>query len=279
MNSNKEILNFFAKLIETETGIIYEDHNYFQLQDRLEKLVKSFGLVSTQELMDKVKQATQLELRQSLIDLATNNETSFFRDKRFFDCLENYILPDLAKKKNLFDLKIWSVASSTGQEPYGLMMLLSELGEKIKTPVPKIYATDISNRVLEKAKLGIYTELEVGRGLAEYYRRKYFLQDDSKNWILRSEIREKVDFRFQNLLKPLLVPNKFDLILCRNVLIYQKIESKKDIIKRLAAVLNPEGLLLLGAGESLLGLSNDFEQRLVDGVAIYSLKKTFKAIA
>lgn len=278
MNEN-EVIVYFAKLIESVVGIVYEEHNFFQLKDRLERLAQAFECKSLAELI-KVKDHRSEEFLKQLIDISTNNETSFFRDTKFFECVEKTILPQLAADcKSLSSLQIWSVASSTGQEPYSVAMLLLELGKKLNGQPSRLLATDVSTKVLMKAKSGKYSELEVNRGLPTHLRHMYFREDINKNWILKDEVRNLVDYQHLNLCSPFSLPQQFDLILCRNVLIYQRIEAKREIIKRVTHHLRPGGIFLLGAGESLMGLSDDFEQKLVDGVAVYTKRSAKKAAA
>ncbi len=279
MNS-KEILTYFSKWIESETGIIYQEHNLYQLQDRLDQLVRHFKLESPIDLWKKVEAGGGSEFRTKLIDISTNNETSFFRDAKFFECLERTVLPGLVKDcGGLANIKIWSVASSSGQEPYSLAMLLVELGKKINQLPPKIMATDISEGILAKATAGIYSEIEMGRGLSEERRKNYFKPDNSNTWLLNADMRALVNLKKLNLISQNSLPGPFDLILCRNVLIYQKVEAKVQIINRLSGCLRPEGIFLMGSGESMIGLSNEFRQVLTDGVAIYSRKETEKKSA
>lgn len=278
--NEEAVLQFFASWIEKECGIVYEVHNFYQLKDRIERLTKEINVNTGIELMSKINQGLSADLKQRLIDVATNNETSFFRDAKFFSCLEKNILPEIAKlKKSMAELKIWSVASSTGQEPYSTSILLSELSEQLRQEPPIILATDICSHVLDKAKKAKYTDLEVSRGLTEPLKKKYFRPDPQGGWTLNENIKKHVQFRSLNLLDSFLFSEKFDLVLCRNVLIYQRIESKKLIVKKIYEQLAPGGILLLGAGESLMGLSSEFDQSLVDGVSVYKKKSLQKSVA
>jgi len=268
-----EVIDFFARWIELETGIIYEVHNLFQLQDRLEQLSRHFGLESTEELWQKAQDGIQGEFRQKLTDIATNNETSFFRDKKFYDCLRQNIFPSLiAETGKLSSLKIWSVASSTGQEPYSLVMILTEMGRSMNEVPPRILATDISERALDRAKAGRFTEIEVNRGLSSNLKSRYFKPDLNNQWILDEKIRNLVDFQHLNLRSAFSLNQKFDLILCRNVLIYQRVKAKTEIINKITSHLRPGGIFLMGSGESLIGLSSDYLQILTDGTAVYRKK-------
>ena len=271
MSSKDQTLLLFAQWIEKEVGIIYETHNLYQLQDRLETLMKTLELFSVEDLWQVIESGKNLKARQQLVDISTNNETSFFRDPRFFEVLEKNVLPNLDSKfGEPGPLKIWSVASSSGQEPYTLAMILQNF--KVWPKIPHILATDISERILARAQAGIYSEIEVHRGLTDLQRKKYFQKDIKGQWHLDAEIRKMVDFKVLNLKTQFNLGTSFDLILCRNVLIYQKVESKKQIIEQIKNHLNPGGYFMLGSGESLIGLSDAFDQKLVDGVAVYTRK-------
>lgn len=272
------MLTFFAKLIEKELGIIYSQTNLFQLQTRLEEVTKTLGLASVDALYTEAKQGLSGVKLQVLLDVATNNETSFFRDRGVFDYLEAHILPEILKKPS-GTVKIWSTASSYGQEPYSLSMLISQLAEKgIKAPV-SILATDISQRALERAKSGRYSHLEVQRGLTAPTLLKFFKQDTEGWWRINELEQKRVEFRTQNLLSNLSVVDQFDLVLCRNVLIYQTIESKKDIISRIARHIRPGGYFVMGTGETLMGLSDEFEFVRTGSVIIYRKLPALQRVA
>lgn len=273
--SAEKVMLFFSQWIEKETGIIYGDHNQYQLQDRLEQLAKAMNLSSAVELWQHAQTGITGEFRRRLIDISTNNETSFFRDPKFFESLERDVLPLLISEcGGLSKMSIWSTASSTGQEPYSLAMILLKLSAKLKEPAPKILASDISDRVLERARAGQYSEIEINRGLSAEQKRDYFRADINNRWILSPEVRQLVEFQNLNLLTPFSLGRRFHLILCRNVLIYQRLEAKVEIIKKVVKHLHDDGVFLMGSGESLIGLSNEFHQTLVGGVALYRKRKT-----
>ncbi len=269
-----EILSFFSKYIESELGIIYAEHNLFQLQNRLEEIAKLLNKPTPQSLFEEAQKGITGQFKQLLLDLSTNNETSFFRDGKVFAAIEQTVLkPILEKAQRSAPLRIWSAASSTGQEPLTVAMLIQEFAEKNGVSIPfSITGSDISERVLEKAKNGTYGQLEIQRGLPAKLLVKYFDKDAQDNWKAKDTILNKIYYMKQNLKSPFNFPQKFDLILCRNVLIYQSVEGKTDIIKRITQTLNPGAILVLGAGESLFGLSNDFDQEFVEGTVIYRLK-------
>lgn len=268
------ILKHFAQFIETELGIVYAEHNYFQLQNRLEEIAKLIGEKSLQDLYEKSQKGIAGAFRQLLLDVATNNETSFFRDPKIFKALEHTILPKFRESTNgLEKMNIWSAASSTGQEALSTAMTIKEWNLKNKANVQfSISATDISERVLARAQAAQYSQLEVQRGLPAPYMIKYFKKDEQDRWTASSELTQNISYKKLNLKNIFSFQQNFYLIMCRNVLIYQSVEGKKDILNRMAKILSPGGYLILGSGESLLGLSSDFEQVNLDGAVIYQRK-------
>ena len=280
-----EILKFFAKYIEENLGIIYNESNSYQLQNRLEQLVTQFSLSSLDDLYTMAQTGFDVKFKQALLDISTNNETFFFRDSALFTLLREEIFPkcfeELPSGQNL---KIWCAASSTGQEPYSLAMILDEdfaYKTSMQGGLKKcIMASDISSRVLERAIKGKYSSLEVNRGLSENQIAKYFvpnanpnLADFSEAFELKDQIKSYVSFQKQNLLDSFVLLPVFDLILCRNVLIYQELTSKIKIVQKISGQLRSGGFLILGAAENLMGLSEDFEQMVGKSGAIYFRKK------
>jgi len=273
---DREILKYFSSYIEKEVGIIYSDHNAFQLRNRLEEIAKMMGEASINTLYATAQKGIAGAFKQMLLDVATNNETSFFRDPKVFRAIEQTVLPALLESGSgtKKEIKIWSAASSTGQEAVSLAILLEEQKAKLKDPFSfRVVGSDISERVLSKAREGLYSQLEVQRGLPAALMIKYFSKDERDRWAVRPAIRQKMEFRRQNLKESFAQIGKFGLILCRNVLIYQNVESKKEILDRISEQLEPGGFLILGSGESLIGLSQDYHQVAVDGAVIYRKKQ------
>ena len=186
----------------------------------------------------------------------TTNETFFFRDKVPFDLFRDVLLPRfLRNRASTRRLRIWCAAASTGQEPYSLAMLLSEAAARLAGWQVEILATDISTEVLERAKAGLYSQFEVQRGLPIQLLLKYFTQVGDQ-WQIAPQIRSMVDFRHLNLIKDFGSIGTFDIVYCRNVLIYFDGPTKTDVLKRLANAMAPDGALLLGAAETVLGLTD-----------------------
>lgn len=264
-------LKFFASYIEKELGIVYSEHNYFQLQNRLEEIVKILNMKGLDELWDKSQISITGDLRQLLLDIATNNETSFFRDPKVFKAVESTVLPSFHKPANE-PLRLWSAASSFGQEVYTLSMVLTEWTKSHAGFRWSILASDIADRAISRAQEGKYSQLEIQRGLPSPLLIKYFNKDDENYWKVKPELKTNITFRKQNLLDPFNTLGNFDIIFCRNVLIYQRVENKAKVVEKMAQILNPGGFLIMGAGESLIGVSDKFEQVHADGVVFYRKK-------
>ena len=270
-------LLFFAKYIETEIGIIYSEHNLFQLKRRIEDIASAMNC-SVDEIYAQSKTGISGQLRQLLLDTATNNETSFFRDPRVFSAIEHAVLPVFSESATR--LKIWSAASSTGQEALSVAMLIQEFSEKQRKPLAfSILASDVSERVLDKARTATFSSLEVSRGLQPYHLKKYFQAEASGNWVALPQITKQIEFKKINLKESFISLDKFHLVLCRNVLIYQNVEGKKEILKRIFNQIEPDGFLVLGARETLIGISNEFESVESDGVILYRKKANAPAAA
>lgn len=266
---HEDTLKFFAKYIETELGIIYAEHNFFQLQNRLEDIAKLMNVPGLAELHAMAKSGIWGQFKQLLLDTATNNETSFLRDPKVFLAIETFILQKIKEGKS-DTIRIWSAASSTGQEALSVAMTVLESCKKAGVSVSfSIFGTDISERVLERARSATYSQLEVQRGLPAPFLIKYFKKGDQDTWSASAEITKYVEFNKLNLKDSLPFRDPFDLVLCRNVLIYQAPESKKAIISKITSVTKENGWLILGAGESLLGLSSEYETETVNGAIVY----------
>ncbi len=259
-------IEFFAHYIEKETGIVFSSNNLYQLKSRLDDIVKSENLTSMDDLANRFLSGPNALLKQRLLDHATNNETLFFRDPNFFRAIENFILTEVLLDAPR-EIKIWSAASSTGQEALSVAMSLDALSNRVSLPPFRIVATDISRKALTRAKVGIYSDFELTRGLDSERRDRYF-RKHADGWQVRSDILSKVQYSYNNLIHSS-VTETFHLILCRNVLIYQNMETKKNVVGRLFRQLEPNGGLLLGVGETLLGVRDRVTTSMIGNVIFY----------
>ncbi len=277
MSIAPEKIKFFAKFIEGELGIIYSESNYFQLEHRLNDIASQLGLGNLDELWLKATFGIDGQFKNLLLDLATNNETSFFRDASLFKSLVQVIVPDLIlKNPNLKEIRIWSAACSSGQEPYSIAMALEEArSANLGFPDYKILATDFSERVLKRTKERTYSQLELQRGLTPTLLNKFFDAGTTPDkWVLNARIpASKFEFKKLNLLEPWKFDDHFHIIFCRNVLIYQKVENKIQVVEKMIQLLEREGYLALGAAESLLGISERFEQIHFENAVFYRKKE------
>jgi chemotaxis protein methyltransferase CheR len=193
-----------------------------------------------------------------VVEAMTTNETFFFRDKVPFDHFRDHIMPEIIKARaNRRSVRIWCAAGSTGQEPYSLAMCLKEMGAALTGWRIEIIATDLSQEVLEKARAGIYSQFEVQRGLPIQMLVKYFKQT-GETWQINPELRAMIQHRQLNLLHDFAQLGTFDVIFCRNVLIYFDQDTKINIFNRLARQIEPDGFLVLGAAETVVGLTDTF---------------------
>lgn len=275
-NYKDHLLSYFSNLIETETGIIYDESNKYLLLSRVQNLMKQLNLTSIDSLWNEIQaKGMSRQLKDLILDIATNNETSFFRDPKLFDFLKNIYVPKIMAQAN--KIRIWCAATSTGQEPYSIAMTMSELKEMGIHKSYELLGTDISDRVLQQAKSGIYSTLEVQRGLSSQLLSKYFEQifldgSSTPSYKVKPELTAFLTFKQLNLLQSWPMTEPFDIIFCRNVLIYQSIENKKSIIARFSRLLNPNGYLILGGAESILQLSDEYELESYENTTVHRLK-------
>jgi chemotaxis protein methyltransferase CheR len=248
---------FLRKLLKERSGLDLSSDKQYLVESRLNPLARRIGLSSIAELVAKIKSGTEA-LTSEVVEAMTTNETFFFRDRIPFDHLRQTVLPGLVQARaNRRALRIWCAASSTGQEPYSIAMCIKEFAPLARWRV-EIVATDLSHGVLEKSKAGIFSQFEVQRGLPIQMLVKYFTQT-GELWQLNADIRAMVQHRQLNLLQDFSHLGSFDVIFCRNVLIYFDQETKTAIFDRLARVLEPDGVLALGAAESVVGISDAFK--------------------
>jgi chemotaxis protein methyltransferase CheR len=249
---------YLRKLLKQRSGLDLSADKQYLVESRLVPLARRVDLAGIAELVQKMKGGGAEALTADVVEAMTTNETFFFRDKIPFDHLRETVLPALTQARaNRRSLRIWSAASSTGQEPYSIAMLLKEAGQLLAGWRIEIVATDLSQSVLEKSKAGLFSQFEVQRGLPIQLLVKYFTQV-GELWQLNADIRSMVQHRQLNLLQDFSCLGMFDVIFCRNVLIYFDQDTKATIFERLAKQLEPDGMLMLGAAESVVGITDAF---------------------
>ena len=261
--------DFIRKLLKQRSGLMLSAEKQYLVESRLMPVAQRNRIANLAELARRLRTVNDEALIAEVVEAMTTNETFFFRDRLPFEHVKTFILPALmAARARHKRIRIWCAAASTGQEPYSLAMMLREMGSALDGFRIEIVATDISNHVLEKARSGIYSQFEVQRGLPIQYLIKYFTQTGDL-WQIAPEIRAMVQFRSLNLLSDFSRLGLFDLIVCRNVLIYFDQPTKSDVLDRLARVNAHDGFLILGAAETTIGLTQAFKS-LPDRRGVYA---------
>ena len=249
---------YLRKLLKDHSGLDLSADKQYLIESRLLPLSRKCGLAGISDLVLKMKGGSASHIAQA-VEAMTTNETFFFRDKVPFDHFRDSIMPEILKARAARrSIRIWCAAGSTGQEPYSLAMSLKEMSAATAGWRIEIIATDLSQEVLEKSKAGIYSQFEVQRGLPIQMLVKYFKQT-GELWQINADIRAMVQHRQLNLLHDFSGLGVFDVIFCRNVLIYFDQDTKITIFNRLAKLMEPDGFLVLGAAETVVGLTDTFK--------------------
>ncbi|MFV9875730.1 MAG: protein-glutamate O-methyltransferase CheR [Rickettsiales endosymbiont of Dermacentor nuttalli] len=274
MDLSTEDFDFIIKLIKKRSGIALSEDKKYLVDSRLLNIVRNLNFSNLRELINKIRVNKDEELITETINAITTNETSFFRDIKPFEQLRTIVMPRLiAMNPEQKQFRIWSAACSTGQEPYSVAMNILE-NKTLFSYKFEIVATDISTAVLEKAKTGTYSQFEVQRGLPITLLIKYFNQNGDA-WVLDKKVRSMVTYKHKNLLDDSSNLGMFDIILCRNTLIYFDTDTRNAVLTMLSKQLNPNGVLILGCTENTLGLEQNFVP-LKDTVAMYILNEINK---
>jgi len=249
---------YLRKLLKDHSGLDLSADKQYLIESRLLPLSRKCGVPGIGDLVQKMKGGSSTIIAQ-VVEAMTTNETFFFRDKIPFEHFRDTIIPEMMKARSgRKSIRIWCAAGSTGQEPYSLAMALKEMGATLAGWRVEIIATDLSTEVLEKSKSGVYSQFEVQRGLPIQLLVKYFKQN-GELWQISPELRAMVQHRQLNLLHDFSQLGAFDIIFCRNVLIYFDQETKINIFGRLARTMEADGFLVLGAAETVVGLTDTFK--------------------
>lgn len=260
----------FQRFLEKACGIVLGDNKHYLVSSRLSKLMRENQIPSLKDLVNQLERSISSPLRTQVIEAMTTNETLWFRDTYPFEVLSKTIFEEY-KKDRKQNVRIWSAACSSGQEPYSISITAEEYAAHNPGFKLEIMATDISRAIVDEAKEAKYDALALARGLSEERKRRYFSAMGTQ-WQVNANIRSRVKFREINLLQSYTSMGKFDVIFCRNVLIYFSAESKKDILNRMADALHPRGFLLLGASESIAQYCDRFEMVRASTGVVYRLK-------
>ncbi len=246
----------FQQFLEQVAGIVLGNNKQYLVDSRLGTIMAEEGIATLDELLSRMQGPAALKLRERVIDAMTTNETLWFRDSKPYQLLEQLILPGYAGRP----LRIWSAACSSGQEPYSISFTVEESREKNPAAAPsrvEIVATDLSTAMLASARAAEYDAMSIARGLTPQQKQKFFDQRE-QHWVVKPQYRRSVGFRKLNLQDSYSALGRFDVIFCRNVLIYFSAELKRDILDRMADALHPGGYLILGSSESVNGYSDRY---------------------
>jgi chemotaxis protein methyltransferase CheR len=247
-----------AGLLEARTGQQLTMNRRWRIETALSALLRERGIATLDELITILVMGKEPGLSERVIEALLNNETYFFRDRAPFDLLARHALPQLARRRaETRRIRIWSAGCSTGQEAYSLAMLFAENAAEWRDWTIDIVGTDVSSHVVDRARRGVYTQFEVQRGLGINQTIRWFEESDG-GWRAIEELRKSVRFQVHNVLEPPLQPSAFDIVLCRNLLLYLTKEKRTLAFDRIASAIATDGWLMLGAGETVIGQTSRF---------------------
>jgi chemotaxis protein methyltransferase CheR len=264
---NAENYRFLQQQVYSDSGIVLEHDKHYLFETRLSPIVRQLGLGTINDLCALLKAARGGDVRRQVVEAMTTNETYFFREPAHYDAIRNTLLPRLREeKKSLKRLRFWSAAASTGQEAYSLAMMLQEEG--LGDWSVQILGTDFSSRMVERARSGTYQQIEVNRGLPASLLVKHFRRS-GVDWQLSDALRQMVRFETMDLRRGMRAMGPFDVVFCRNVLIYFDADTKKQILREIHGTLFRGSWLLLGGAETAFGIEELFERQTVGGATVY----------
>lgn len=269
MTLQPDDLAYVRRVVAERSAIQLEDGKEYLIESRLETLARLQSQPDAAAVVDQMRRNPSGPMTQKVVEAMTTNETSFFRDRLPFDALRDSVLPTLIRERAATRrLNIWCGAASTGQEPYSIAMLIRDHFPELATWNVSILATDLSTEVLEQARSGRFSQLEVGRGLPATMLVRHFDQEGTR-WRVRPAIRDMVEFRELNLVgnwPPMATP---DVVFLRNVMIYFDVPSKQRILSRIASLIADDGYLFLGAGETTLNVDTTFRRIELDRAGVF----------
>ena len=280
MSLSDRDFNFLVDTIKHHSGISLSKDREYLIESRLIPIAKKHNLSDLNSLVSHLKESNDESFIVEIIEAMTTNESLFFRDDKPFKFLTELVLPEIISKKGKDnEIKIWSAACSTGQEPYSIAMSMLE-DPKLTNTNFSIFATDIDSLVLDKAKAGLYSQFEVQRGVPISLLLKYFTQE-GESWRIKNELKEKVTFDKFNLIEGTSSFDKFDIIFCRNVLIYFDRATKERVLSNLCSTLNKDSFVFLGSSENILEIESNLKplikkgtQEIIPGLFHFDKKNT-----
>lgn len=271
-NSFKDV-TYIRNLIRVRSAMVLEPEKNYLLQSRLEPFAKQEGFGSMADLVSQLRQTSYGPLHRRVVEAMTINETSFFRDLVPFEILKDRLLPEVIQaNRDIKRLHIWCGASSSGQEPYSILLTILHHFPELTSWNIRLIATDISQQMIKRGREGRYGSFEVNRGLSPPLLNTYFSRQGLE-WQIREDVRNMIEFREMNLAGSWLVLPRMDLVFMRNVMVYFDMETRKDILRRIRGILASHGYLILGATETTLAVDDHFERVPVNGTSVYRVRK------
>lgn len=274
---NEADFMFVSKEVRARSGLVLTPDKAYLLEARLGPIARRENFSTVADFMRAIRQRPDEQLLWQITDALTTNETFFFRDKTPFDLLRGTILPEMERRRGGGRVRFWCAAASTGQEPYSIAMVLDEARAMGRGVDCEIVATDISERVLEKARAGQYSQFEVQRGLPIQLLMKHF-EKSGDLWRISDRLRAMVRFQRYNLLDDLRPLGRFDVVFCRNVLIYFEPDVKRQVLEKIAAAMPDDGYLILGGAETVIGVTEAFSP-LPGHHGLYMRNSTWRKVA
>ncbi len=251
--------DIYKDLLKANSGLVLTQDKSYLVESRLNPVAKKWGYDAIATMTNILRGVPPKDLVKDIIEAMTTNETSFFRDIKPFEIFKTHVLPYYKNKPHHSKrIRIWCAAAASGQEPYSLAMTIKEEAAKMPGFNFEIVATDISHEILDQAREGTYSQFEVQRGLPITHLMKYFTQNGDK-WTVNQDVKNMITYKYFNLLDPMTMLGKFDIVFCRNVLIYFDPPTKKDVMERINGQINDDGFFFLGGAETVLGITDVFK--------------------
>jgi chemotaxis protein methyltransferase CheR len=275
MTLSQAEFTYVSTMVRREASIVLAPGKEYLVEARLIPVARAVGAANVNEFLTELQRRPNPANQRRIIDALTTNETSWFRDREPFNALTDVVLPDLIKARaSTRKIRIWSAASSSGQEAYSLAILMQE------TLPPgwsyEIMGTDISTEMVKRAEAAEYSQVEVNRGLPASQLVQYF-ERAGAHWRITAPLRRNVSFRLMNLTAPLPAMQPFDVIFLRNVLIYFDVATKRTVLQNVARLLRPDGLLFLGAAETTIGIDDNYERVAAGRTSAYRVRSAVPA--
>ena len=271
MTISPQAFTFVRELVRAESAIVLEPGKEYLVESRLVPLARAAGHPSVDAYVADLSTRRSQAALMKVVEALTTNETSWFRDSDPYTTLRTEVLPQLAKSRPNRQLRVWAAACSSGQEPYSIVMTALDTPELAGWKT-EVVATDLSEEMLERARRGEYSQLEVNRGMPATTLVRHF-ERSGLNWRINQSIRERVQFRQLNLTRPFPPMGKFDVVFLRNVLIYFDLPTKQDVLRRVRQVMAPDGHLFLGAAEMTMGVDDAWERVPAGRSSVYRIRE------